>query len=77
MSTLALRGGAIDGIGLVSSEHRPFQNIRSEIEEVVEMPVKSPRTKLIHSSSTSSSAAGDAKSVPEVQEIVEGEASCT
>ena len=60
----------------MTSEHPSFQNIRSEIEEVVKMPVKSPRTKLNLSSSTSSaSAAGDAKSVPEVQGMVDEPAS--
>ena len=60
----------------MTSEHPSFQNIRSEIEEVVKMPVKSPRIKLNLSSSTSSaSAAGDAKSVSEVQGMVDKPAS--
>ena len=60
----------------MTSEYPSFQNIRSEIEEVVKMPVKSPRTKLNLSSSTSSaSAAGDAKSVSEVQGMVDEPAS--
>jgi len=67
--------GAIDEIRLVTSEHRPFQNTGSEREEVVKMPVKSPRVKLGISSSSSSSAAGDAKSVPEVQGMVDEQAS--